>query len=111
MIADRELASKLAAWPSLVAEVYENATWLVDHNLQDYSPFLFRHVGGLWMGEPRRNLEGYPPTRFPPRTEELFSDSLLEGHLYARAVRFWSILRRYRTLAQEAESIMALIQR
>jgi hypothetical protein len=108
LITDPELASRLAAWPSLVAEVYENAGWLLDATTQDYLPFLYTYVGGLSFaaGGPL----DYPPTRFPSKTEQLFSDPLLEGHLYSRGFRLYQVLDRYSTLAGGADSILALIR-
>jgi hypothetical protein len=110
LIQDRELASRLASWPSLVAEAYENAGWLVEARDRDLMPFLVDYVGGLWTAGRSGILEDYPPTRFPPKKAEMFSDPRLEGYLASRAVRLQLTLDRYGALARETDSIIALIQ-
>lgn len=110
LIGDRDLATRLASWPSLVAEVYENAGWLVEHRERQLVPFLHGHAGGLWVSAHSGLLDDYPSTRFPPRVDALFSDPRLEGQLSTAAVRLRLMLDRYRTLAEEGDAIIASIE-
>lgn len=109
LIADPDLAAHLAAWPAAVAEVYENAGWLVEQREDRLVPFLTQYVGGLWIGTRSGLLSNFPTTRFPPRIEGLFSDRGLESNLSNAAVRMQVLRDRYLTLGREADAIMALI--
>ena len=109
LIADPDLAVHLAAWPAAVAEVYENASWLVAHREERFVPFLTEYVGGLWTAQRSGLLNDFRTTRFPPRIGALFSDPRLENNLSNAAVRMRIIENRYLTLGREAQAIIALI--
>ena len=110
LIQDRQLASQLASWASLTAEAHENAGWLVEHRERSFAPFLNQYAGGLWTAGRSGLLDGYPPTRFPPRTEDLFSDPRLEGHLSSVAIRLALLLVRYGAIGEAADSIIASLE-
>ena len=111
LITDPELAAHLAAWPAAVAEVYENASWLVEQREERLVPFLSQYASGLWTGRRSGFLDGFPTTRHPPRIVPLFSDPGLESNLSNAAIRIRIVWDRYLTLGREADSILALIDR
>ena len=109
LVDDADLAARLAAWPAAAAEVYENAGWLVDQREDRLVPFLNQYVGGLWTATRSGLLDDFPPTQFPPRVVQLFSDPGLESNLSNAAVRIRIIRNRYSNLRREADAIVALI--
>lgn len=106
LIGDVNLATELARWPAVMAEVHENATWLIEYRNERFVPFLRQYAGGLWTTRHSGVLADYPPTRFPPRLRDMFSDPEMESHLAATAVRLRTILDRYETVKQETDSII-----
>jgi len=109
IITDRELAAKLTDWSSLIAEAYENATWLVENRNDAVIPLLTEHsINGLQFDTRMSEL---PPSRFEPSLDTLYADPHLDGVLYLRAFYIRNSLQRHRTLAAEAETILALIER
>ena len=56
-----------------MAEVHENATWLMEYRNGQFVPFLRQYAGGLWTPD---TAASWPTTRprFPPRLREMFSD-------------------------------------
>jgi len=110
IITDRELAAKLTDWSSLIAEAYENATWLVENRDSGVRPLLWEHgINDLQFET--RILSGFPPSRFEPSLDTLYADPRLDGILATRAFYILLSLDRHRTLATEAETILALIER
>ena len=109
MITDRELAAKLTDWSSLIAEVYENETWLVENRDSVVIPLLMEHrINGLQFDT---RLSELPPSHFEPNLETLYADPRLDGVLYLRAAFIRRSLDRNRILATEGEAILTLIGR
>ena len=109
IITDRELAAKLTDWSSLIAEAYENATWVVENRDNRVRPLLWEHgINGLQFD---KRLAGLPPSHFEPSLETLYADPRLDGVLYVRVSYIGISLDRHRTLAAEAEAILGLIER
>ena len=109
LLSDPELTEQLAAWPAALAEVYENASWLVESQEQRLVPTIHRYAGGLWTARRSGLLEDFPATRFAPQIGPMFSDSRLESALANQAVRIRVTQDRYEQLAHRAGSILALI--
>ena len=108
VITDRELAARLAAWSSPIAEVYENETFLLE-NRDQLLPFLWEH--GVTLRQLDARWSDYPPSRLEPSVDTLFADARMEGLLILRAAHIYNSLNRHGDLATEATAILALIER
>lgn len=109
ILTDRELAARLANWSSLIAEGYENATLLIENRENHLHPLLAEHRINALQFAPQ--LADFPPSRFQPSLETLYADPRLDSILAVRAAQIGGSLNRHRTLASEAATILASIQR
>ena len=109
ILADRELAARLANWSSLIAEGYENATLLLENRENHLHPLLAEHRINALQFAPQ--LSDFPPSHFEPSLETLYADPRFDTILAVRAAQIGGSLDRHRTLASEAVAILDLIQK
>jgi len=110
ILADRELAARLANWSSLVAEGYENATMVLENREKSVTPLLAEHRVNALQFVPRL-MTDFPPSGFEPSLETLYADPRFDSILAVRALQIGDSLDRHQTLASEAATILALIQK
>jgi len=110
ILADRELAARLANWSSLVAEGYENATLVLENREKSVTPLLAEHRVNALQFSPRL-MTDFPRSGFEPSLVTLYADPRFDSILAVRALQIGDSLDRHQTLASEATTILALIQK
>ena len=110
ILADRELAARLANWSSLIAEGYENATFVLENRENYVNPLLAEHRINALQYNPLL-MADFPPSHFEPSLETLYADPRFDSILAIRALQIGDSLDRHQTLVSEAATILALIQK
>jgi hypothetical protein len=110
ILTDRKLAARLANWSSLVAEGYENATMVLENRENYVNPLLADHQINALQFNPRLTAD-FPPSHVEPSLETLYADPRFDSILAVRALQIGDSLDRHQTLASEAATILALIQK